>query len=181
MIGGVTAVAKVTKKVVTKVGGDLDTPDASSWETSQTDVDGEMDFNPHTDAGGTTKQYEQGLFNNEEMTTVGMPVDLNSPDLKHIVDVYEEAGVPQQYIEEQLASFANMPSVETLGVDDVLVKVVPKGEGVSDFTPYFQKIEDVNGQTPDDLAAQLGLPPGSNVNDYDIYVMTPKELSLIHI
>lgn len=73
---------------------------------------------------------------------------------------------------EQLASCNKLP---TVGLIDIpLYKVVPHGQSVSPYSPYFTTIGQLQGSDEcDSLADCFGLPLRSEAPLYDVYKVTP--------
>lgn len=74
---------------------------------------------------------------------------------------------------EQLASGAALPTVSP--IDAPLLKVVPHGQSVSPYSPYFttsQQLQNGSGECGS-LADCFGLPLRSEAPLYDVYQVTP--------
>ena len=73
---------------------------------------------------------------------------------------------------EQLASGDELPTVSL--IDIPLFKVVPHGQSVSPYSPYFTTIGQLQGSDEcDSLADCFGLPLRSEAPLYDVYQVTP--------
>ena len=84
-------------------------------------------------------------------------------------------------LEQYLNSSSNIPSQATAGPGSVLVKIVPKGDGVSRHSPYWMTPEQVRSiatMTPEQAGKALGLPSDvawKMINGgVDYYAITPK-------
>jgi filamentous hemagglutinin len=82
---------------------------------------------------------------------------------------------------EYLSSSATIPTQTVAASGGVLVKVVPKGEGVSAYTPFWMSPEQARAiavMTPEQVARALGLPASQAArilqNGMDFYAITPK-------
>lgn len=73
-----------------------------------------------------------------------------------------------------LSTGSQVPEVKP--VTDALVKIVPQGEAVSAYTPFFATMEDLQkaAKSGQSLADAFGLPIRSEAATYDIYQITPK-------
>ena len=74
-----------------------------------------------------------------------------------------------------------LPVATPLDVTDKLVKVVPSGGAPSASTGYWMRESELNRllQNPATLPQQLGLPPGMQVNSYDVYQIVPKQGAVV--
>lgn len=80
-----------------------------------------------------------------------------------------------------LSSGADLPSPALAGPGSALIKVVPKGDGVSAFTPYWMSPAEaraIASMTPAQAGQALGLPAAQAANmlanGMDFYIITPK-------
>lgn len=73
-----------------------------------------------------------------------------------------------------LSTGSKIPEVKPF--DDALVKIVPHGEGVSAYTPFFATMDDLQAaaKSGQSLADAFGLPIRSEAAVYDIYQIAPK-------
>jgi hypothetical protein len=74
---------------------------------------------------------------------------------------------------DQVASGSTIPEVKL--IDSALIKIVPEGQGVSPYSPFFTTHEELqaaasSGRT---LADSFGLPLGSESTRYSIFEMAP--------
>ena len=117
--------------------------------------------------------------------TAGLPRDA--------IDAYLESGPGQQFLRElraadpaasadtiyaraveQLASGSTVPEVQAMSA--ALVKIVPHGQNVSPYSPYFTtsaQLQQASGQCAS-LADCFGLPLKSEAPLYDVYQIIPK-------
>ncbi len=76
----------------------------------------------------------------------------------------------EKYLEGLLNSGNTVPLEHTYSAGDELYKIVPKGESVSAYTPFFiSKSELELLKIGDNIEQQLGLPLISHAVEYDIY------------
>lgn len=82
---------------------------------------------------------------------------------------------------EQISSGTSVP--EEMITNLPLVKIVPKGKNISNFTPFFttKKELEIGSKTSGGLADYLGLPIKSEASSYDIYEITPLVQSLVFV
>ena len=61
-------------------------------------------------------------------------------------------------------------------INEPLVKIVPKGQTPSSFTPYWMRESDLNAVIAEgkNLSKHFGLPIASEAQQYDVYKITPK-------
>lgn len=105
---------------------------------------------------------------------------LKSPDgLKYLTRLNEAA--PDASIDklreraiEQITSGRELPRMEML--DEPLVKIVPKGQQPSPFSPFWAKQADLDAAIKEgrNLSHHFALPVGSESPQYDVYRITPK-------
>lgn len=105
---------------------------------------------------------------------------LKSPDgLKYLTRLNEAA--PDASIDklreraiEQITSGRELPRMETL--DEPLVKIVPKGQQPSPFSPFWAKEADLDTAVKEgkNLSHHFALPVASESPQYDVYRITPK-------
>jgi hypothetical protein len=105
---------------------------------------------------------------------------LNSPDgIKYLTRLNEAA--PDASIDklreraiEQITSGRELPRMEML--DEPLVKIVPKGQQPSSFSPFWAKEADLDAaiQQRKNLSRHFALPIASESPQYDVYKITPK-------
>lgn len=86
-----------------------------------------------------------------------------------------------EYTQEWIQSGRALPSPATAAPGSVLVKVVPKGEGVTPYTPYWMSTEQARAvatMTPEQAGKALGLPAEQAWEilngGVDFYAITPK-------
>lgn len=74
----------------------------------------------------------------------------------------------------QIQSGTTLPRMET--INEPLVKIVPKGQTLSPFSPYWMKESDLNAAIAEgkNLSKSFALPIGSESAQYDVYKITPK-------
>ena len=84
-------------------------------------------------------------------------------------------------VESFINSGKTLPVATPLDVTDKLVKVVPSGGAPSASTGYWMRESELNRllQNPATLPQKLGLPPGMQVNNYDVYQIVPKQCAVV--
>lgn len=82
---------------------------------------------------------------------------------------------------EQLSSGAAAPALELM--KKPLVKIVPQGQGVSPYSPFFTTMDEIKAakKAGPSLADRFGLPVKSQAPVYDIYQITPSAPSKVFI
>jgi hypothetical protein len=76
-------------------------------------------------------------------------------------------------VDDLIKSGSTPPVKENVKVGDELYKITPKGEGVTDFSPYWTtKAELDNLRAAGDLEQKLGLPINSHAVEYDVFKIT---------
>ncbi len=105
---------------------------------------------------------------------------LKSPDgFKYLTRLNEAA--PDASIDklreraiQQITSGRELPRMETL--EEPLVKIVPKGQQPSPFSPFWAKQADLDAAIKEgrNLSHHFALPVGSESPQYDVYRITPK-------
>ncbi len=75
---------------------------------------------------------------------------------------------------EQLTSGRDLPRMET--ISEPLVKIVPAGDKVTSYTPYFAKLSEFEDALAKghNLNDRFGLPLKSEAPVYDVYEIRPK-------
>jgi len=121
---------------------------------------------------------------NVRFTTHGVDVDPTSiPEGVALIKELKKAN-PNMDTEdvERLAggflkSGKDVPIIRNAKPDEVLYKVVPKGNKVTDYTPYFtsKKQLDILKENPKSIPDTMGLPKSSEAVKYDVYQIKPKE------
>jgi hypothetical protein len=83
----------------------------------------------------------------------------------------------RELAKEQLASGKEIPIVRTAKPDETLYKIVPKGDNVTDYTPYFTSKKQLEAlkENPKSILDTMGLPKSSEAVKYDVYQIKPKE------
>ncbi|UVW27256.1 hypothetical protein [Massilia sp. H6] len=83
--------------------------------------------------------------------------------------------------QEIIQSGRGIPHADVASTSTVLVKVVPKGAGVSDFSPYWMSVEQakiIANSTPEKAAQILGLPAAQAgkmfAEGMDFFAISPK-------
>ena len=76
-----------------------------------------------------------------------------------------------------LESGKDIPIIKTAKPDETLYKIVPKGDDVTGYTPYFtsKKQLDALKENPKGISDTMGLPKSSEAVKYDVYQIKPKE------
>jgi hypothetical protein len=131
--------------------------------------------------GQVVKPSVDGVF-----ATQGLVRDpLTFPEGVQMVNALERKGMSRQEALDAVQSFINSgstPPVATpLDVTDKLVKVVPTGGAPSANTGYWMREGQLEAlkADPANLASKLGLPPGMQVNSFDVYQMAPKKGAVV--
>ena len=80
----------------------------------------------------------------------------------------------QQRAIDQITSGRELPRMET--IDEPLVKIVPKGQQPSPFSPFWAKEADLDAAVKEgkNLSHHFALPIASESPQYDVYKITPK-------
>jgi filamentous hemagglutinin len=114
--------------------------------------------------------------------TVGLKRDpLTFPDGVKMVQSLQKTGLTLDEAIREARSFINSgatPPVATpLDVTDKLVKVVPAGGQPSTTTGYWMRESELTKlqQDPATMANRLGLPPGMQVDKFDVYQIVPRQ------
>ena len=121
---------------------------------------------------------------NVRFTTHGVDVDPTSiPEGVALIKELKKANpdmenkIIKDLAYELLNSGKEIPIVRTAKPDETLYKIVPKGDDVSDYTPYFtsKKQLDALKENPGSIPDTMGLPKSSEAVKYDVYQIKPKE------
>lgn len=105
---------------------------------------------------------------------------LETPGGERYLDLLHEASpnTPLPDLQEraikQITSGRELPRMEML--DEPLVKIVPKGQQPSPYSPFWAKEADLDTaiQQRKNLSRHFALPVGSESPQYDVYKITPK-------
>ncbi len=103
-----------------------------------------------------------------------------------MVNALQSKGLSMDEAIREARSFINsgatMPVATPLDVTDKLVKVVPSGGAPSTTTGYWMKESQLEAlkADPASLANKLGLPPGMQVNSFDVFQITPKQGAVVY-
>lgn len=105
---------------------------------------------------------------------------LETPEGERYLDLLHEASpnTPLPELQEraikQITSGRELPRMEML--DEPLVKIVPKGQQPSPFSPFWAKPADLDAAIKEgrNLSHHFALPVGSESPQYDVYRITPK-------
>ncbi|HJV75948.1 MAG TPA: hemagglutinin repeat-containing protein [Noviherbaspirillum sp.] len=141
-------------------------------------------------ANKSTQMYNLSRASYENFTPNGLTVTsdvMQSPQAQALMKAIQ-AGNPQMSasrVEDiainYLQSGENLPQIGIASQGSVLVKVVPKGDEVSDNSGYWmspQQAQAIASMAPDQVAKVLGLPASqaANItkNGMDFYAITPK-------
>ena len=128
-------------------------------------------------------QYGQVAKDYGEFGTLGLTnVDpMRLPDGVKMVNLLRSSGLSydEAIIEARrfISSGSTPPVATPLEVTDKLVKVVPAGGQPSNTTGYWMTQSELIKlqQDPASMVSKLGLPPGMQVNQLDVYLITPKQ------
>ena len=111
---------------------------------------------------------------------------LTFPDGVMMVNALQRKGLSMDEAIREARSFINsgstMPIATPLDVTDNLVKVVPAGGAPSATTGYWMKQSQLKAlmAEPSSLASKLGLPPGMQVDKFDVFQITPKQGAVVY-
>ena len=111
---------------------------------------------------------------------------LTFPDGVMMVNALQRKGLSMDEAIREARSFINsgstMPIATPLDVTDNLVKVVPAGGAPSATTGYWMKQSQLKAlmAEPSSLASKLGLPPGMQVEKFDVFQITPKQGAVVY-
>lgn len=105
---------------------------------------------------------------------------LETPQGERYLDLLHEASpnTPLLQLQEraikQITSGRELPRMEML--DEPLVKIVPKGQTPSPYSPFWAKPADLDAAIKEgrNLSHHFALPVGSESPQYDVYRITPK-------
>jgi hypothetical protein len=105
---------------------------------------------------------------------------LETPEGERYLDLLHEASpnTPLPNLQEraikQITSGRELPRMEML--NEPLVKIVPKGQQPSPFSPFWAKQADLDAAIKEgrNLSQHFALPVGSESPQYDVYRITPK-------
>jgi hypothetical protein len=138
------------------------------------------------------QQYAENIakFNTFETSGVSKQAAKNyleTPEGEILFDRLSEAspGTPLDKIEEraisQLTSGSQLPRLEL--INEPLVKIVPKGQTPSAFSPYWMRESDLNAAIArgDNLSKAFALPIASEAAEYDVYKITPKAATEVFV
>ena len=132
--------------------------------------------------GSATAPSIDGVF-----VTQGLIRDpLTFPDGVMMVNALQRKGLSMDEAIREARSFINsgstMPISTPLDVTDKLVKVVPAGGAPSATTGYWMKQSQFDAlmAEPSSLASKLGLPPGMQVDKFDVFQITPKQGAVVY-
>jgi filamentous hemagglutinin len=115
------------------------------------------------------------------------PEVMNSPQVQAMIQELR-AGSPalsadeaKNFVTQWIQSGSTLPSTATAAPGSILIKVVPKGEGVTPYTPYWMSAEQARAiatMTPEQAGKALGLPAEQAWKilngGVDFYAITPK-------
>lgn len=103
-------------------------------------------------------------------------VDIPSATYTEMLGEYSSAidnVTKQGYLNSLIKSGSSAPIKRTFSAGDELYKLVPKGEGVTPYTPFFMtKAEFEALETVTNIEQKLGLPLISHAVEYDVYKIT---------
>ena len=110
---------------------------------------------------------------------------LDFPEGVQMVNMLENSGMPREAAVREARSFINsgqsLPVATPLDATDKLVKVVPTGGTPSPSTGYWMKESELAQlqSDPASMVDKLGLPPGMQVDSYDVYQIKPKQGTVV--
>jgi hypothetical protein len=111
---------------------------------------------------------------------------LTFPDGVKMVNALQGKGLSMDEAIREARSLINsgatVPVAMPLDVTDRLVKVVPSGGAPSASTGYWMRESQLEAlkTDPGSIASKLGLPPGMQVNSFDVFQITPKQGAVIY-
>jgi filamentous hemagglutinin len=118
--------------------------------------------------------------------TLGIQRDpLTFPEgVKMVNQLVSEGLPPVKAIEranEFITSGSTLPIATALDVTDKLVKVVPAGGQPSTTTGYWMRESELATlqSDPASIASKLGLPPGMQVDAFDVFQITPRQGAVV--
>ncbi len=100
---------------------------------------------------------------------------------REMIDTLKAVGLSADEAEKIVSNLiktgATVPTATGLKTGDQLVKLVPTGSGVGPTSPYWLTQAELTqlAKEPAKLAERLGLPPGSQAPNFDIYVIQAKQ------
>jgi hypothetical protein len=101
------------------------------------------------------------------------------PDGVKMVQQLQQTGLSQQEAIDAAATYIQtgktLPIATPIDITDKLVKVVPAGGAPSSTTGFWARESELASLKSDaaNLPNKLGLPPGMQVSNYDVYQITP--------
>ena len=110
---------------------------------------------------------------------------LDFPDGVKMVQQLQETGLSQQEAIDVAASYihtgSTLPVATPIDITDKLVKVVPAGGAPSSTTGYWIRESELTVLKQDtaSLSSKLGLPPGMQVENYDVYQIVPHDGAVV--
>ena len=115
------------------------------------------------------------------------PEVMNSPQVQTMIQELRagssglSADEAKNFVTQWIQSGSTLPSTATAAPGSILIKVVPKGESVTPYTPYWMSVEQaraVSTMTPEQAGKALGLPAEQAWKilngGVDFYAITPK-------
>ncbi len=135
------------------------------------------------ETSGKNSKIEGGV-KNTPFKTHGLDVDPTSiPEGVALIKELKKANPDmdikdvQRLARGMLKSGKEIPIVRNAKPDETLYKIVPKGDDVTGYTPYFtsKKQLDALKENPKGISDTMGLPKGSEAVKYDVYQIKPKE------
>ncbi len=125
-------------------------------------------------------QVEQSsTFQTNGMATADINGFLATPQGQQMLDAASQAapGTSDTAIYRRVQGWleSGVEAPTTVAVDEPLVKIVPTGESISAYSPYFAPLSALQAAEAEgvSLADYLGLPAGSHAPQYDLYVIMP--------
>jgi hypothetical protein len=106
---------------------------------------------------------------------------LESEEGKELLRLTKESAGPDASIDEVIdraigyvQTGEELPKIQH--IDKPLVKIVPKGQGVSDYSPFFTTMDDLKAAQKANrpLSDMFGLPAASDSPAYDVFQIKPK-------
>jgi hypothetical protein len=110
------------------------------------------------------------------------PQGLSKSDVPEAVyqEMLKASSAPLDLKEDIVNSFiksgSSVPVQESFKAGDALFKIVPKGDGVTDFSPFWLKKSEIDKlKKVGNVEENLGLPLKSHAVEYDVYKITAKQ------
>ena len=145
-------------------------------------------INAATDQAAKLNNLARGSYSDFVPNGIKMtPEVMNSPQVQTMIQELRagssglSADEAKNFVTQWIQSGSTLPSTATAAPGSILIKVVPKGESVTPYTPYWMSVEQaraVSTMTPEQAGKALGLPAEQAWKilngGVDFYAITPK-------